>query len=136
MTVQVYNAASAPESQIRKGLVGAGWILLQAAIETHWVECGIRRAIGRLYPGVYRALEPGLFVLSILAGDPRGGESGDALGFAVLAGQGNGAAVIYPRIVSKIRTIRSTRTATSWQVSFRMNWGISCCARRNMAKGS
>jgi hypothetical protein len=102
ITVQVYNAASAPESQVRKALVEAGWILQQAGIETQWVECGNPARDGAVVPACVQRTERGLFVLSILAGDPRAGESRDALGFAVLAGRRNGAAVIYPRVVSRL----------------------------------
>jgi len=101
MTVQVYNAAGATESEIRKALGGAGRVLRQANVEAHWVECGssVRDRMG--VPGCVQRSEPGLFVLSILPEDPRGG--GNALGFTVLAGRRNGAAVIYPRVVSMLK---------------------------------
>lgn len=101
MTVQVYNAASATESEIRKALGGAGRVLRQAGVEAHWVECGSAVRDRMSVPGCVQRSESGLFVLSILPEDPRGG--GNALGFTVLAGRRNGAAVIYPRVVSMLK---------------------------------
>ena len=101
ITVQVYNAAGATPSTIRKAVDGAGRVLRQAGVDAHWVECESLVRDWLSIPGCVQRSEPGLFVLSILPEDPRG--AGNALGFAVMAGRRNGAAVIYPRVVSMLK---------------------------------
>ena len=101
--VQLENTADAPRPEIRKALAEAGWILRRAGIEARWVECGSVAGDRLDIPACRPRGEPGLFVISILPEDPRETRLGDALGFAVLAGRRNGAAVIYPRIVSMLR---------------------------------
>ena len=100
ITVQVYNAANATNLEIRKALDGAGSILRQAGVEARWIDCVSTLRDRMVLPVCVQRSEPGLFVLSILPEDPRGG--GNALGFAVLTGRRNGAAVIYPRVVTML----------------------------------
>ena len=40
ITVQVYNPARVHKPELRKGLTEAGWILRNAGIEAHWLDCG------------------------------------------------------------------------------------------------
>jgi hypothetical protein len=103
ITLQVHNAARAPEAELRKALAEASWILGQAGVETHWLDCGDSVRDGAELPGCEPRTETGVFVLSIVSQDPRAPGSGDVLGFAVLAGRGNGAAVIYSHILSKLK---------------------------------
>jgi hypothetical protein len=103
ISVQVYNPAAAPKTEVQKALGEAGWILSQAGIEAQWVECGDSVRDGADLPGCQPRTEPGLFVVSILSEDPRRGRREDALGFAVLAGRKNGAAVVYSHIRSILR---------------------------------
>jgi len=101
--VQVCNAVGAPEAEVRKALARAGWILRQAGVEAHWSECAtsVRERTGVQDRGRQSRSEP--FVVSILPEDPREGGSADVLGFAVLAGRRNGAAVIYSRVISVLK---------------------------------
>jgi len=103
ITVQVHNAAHAPQSELRNALGQANFILGQAGIKAQWLDCGnsVRDGVG--LPGCQALTETGLFVVSIVSEDPRGSGSSDVLGFAVLAGRGSGAAVVYSRIVSKLK---------------------------------
>ena len=103
ITVQVFNAARAPEREVRRALAGAGRILRQAGIAAQWIQCGNPALDGRAVSECDPRSEPGLFVFSILPEDPREGIPGDALGFAVLAGRRNGAVAIYSRIVTLLR---------------------------------
>jgi hypothetical protein len=103
IAVQVYNRAGAPAKQIRNALGEADWILRQAGIKTHWLDCRDSGGARGDLPACHPRTEPGLFVLSIVSEDPRERGLGDALGFAVLAGGRNGAAVIYSRITSMLQ---------------------------------
>jgi hypothetical protein len=103
ITVQVFNAANAPKDEVRKALGEAGWILSQAGIKARWVDCGGSVRDGADLPGCQSRTETGLFVVSILSGDPRRSVPAEALGFAILAGRKNGAAVVYSHIQSKLR---------------------------------
>lgn len=98
--VRVYNAANVPQSNMRKSLAEAAWILRQAGVKTHWVECGQWTSDGAGVPGCVPRGGPGQFALSLLAEDPRQDTANDALGFAVLTGGRNGAAVIFSRVAS------------------------------------
>ena len=51
ITLQVYNAARAPKAELRKALDEASWILGQAGIETHWLDCGDSVRDGAELPG-------------------------------------------------------------------------------------
>jgi len=69
MTVQVYNRAEAPASELRKALEEAGWILRHAGISAHFVVCGDARMVAGTDPGPDRGCaqsEPGVFILSML----------------------------------------------------------------------
>jgi hypothetical protein len=98
--VQVHNAANVPQSSVRRALAEAVWILRQAGIEMQWIECGNSVRESAELPGCRPRTEPGLFVLSLLGEDSRAGTGSDALGFAVLAGNRNGAAVIFSHVAS------------------------------------
>jgi hypothetical protein len=98
--VQVYNAANVPQTGVRRSLAEAVGILRRAGIDLHWTECGNSVREGAGLPGCEPRTRPGLFVLSLLAQDPRADIASDALGFAVLAGNRNGAAVIFSRVAS------------------------------------
>ena len=98
--VQVHNAANVPQSDVRRSLAEAVRILRQAGIELQWIECGNSVGEGAGLPGCQTRTRPGLFVLSLLGEAPRADTGRDALGFAVLAGNRNGATVISSRVAS------------------------------------
>ena len=98
--LQVYNAAKVPRSGVRRSLTEAVWILRQAGIELQWIDCGESIRESAALPACRPATRPGLFVLSLLGEDSREDAGNDVLGFAVLAGNRNGAAVISSRVAS------------------------------------
>ena len=97
ITVQLYNYAKAPKKEVRQAEVTVGWLFQKAGIDVRWVECpqpDLARGADQV---CQQAADPRLFVLSIINWDsPRGSDS--VLGFALLQGEANHAAVVYPRI--------------------------------------
>ena len=95
--VQLYNYAKAPKKEVRQAEVTVGWLFQKAGIHVHWVECpplDLARGADQV---CQQAADPRLFVLSIINWDsPRGSDS--VLGFALLQGEANHAAAVYPRI--------------------------------------
>ncbi len=140
MTVQVYNRAEAPASELRKALEEAGWILRHAGISAHFVVCGDAWTVAGTDPGPDRGCaqaQPGVFLLSMLREDPRTGANVAALGFAVLAGRRNGAAVLYPRAVSKLRDNPQYGDCNILASVVAHELGHTCCwARTNTAQRS
>jgi hypothetical protein len=100
ITVQLFNSASVPQSEIRRAEREAGWMFQTAGIAVHWVECP---ALQRERGGDQVCKESDdsrLFVVSINAVDPPE-QSDTALGFALIHGRSNHAAAVYPRIVAQ-----------------------------------
>jgi hypothetical protein len=101
ITVQIFNNANAPQSEVRTALREAGWMFRSAGIAIHWVECpplDPRKGADQV---CREAADPALFVLSINAEEPPE-RSDAALGFALVQGRSNHAAAVYPRIVAEM----------------------------------
>jgi hypothetical protein len=99
ITVQVFNYAGAPASEVRQAKSEAGWIFRRAGIDITWVDCPpIVRERGADQVCKEPA-DPHLFVLAINPVCPPE-QHDNALGFAVLPGRTNHAAVCYPRIAA------------------------------------
>ncbi|MDE3164239.1 MAG: hypothetical protein KGN36_00390 [Acidobacteriota bacterium] len=97
ITVQVYNQAGAPAVEVHKAESTASWMYLKAGIDVHWVECPPLERVRGGDQACRQPDDPALFVLSINPDCPPE-TSATAMGFAVLQGQSNHAAVVYPRI--------------------------------------
>ena len=100
ITVQIFNNANAPRWEVRRAEGEAGWMFQRAGIAVRWVECPplMRERGGDQV--CKETDDPGLFVVSINAMDPPE-QSDTALGFALIQGRANHAAVVYPRIVAQ-----------------------------------
>lgn len=104
ITVQVVNNANVAEGELRRAKAEAGWMFERAGIEVRWTECGGAVACKAVD-------EPMLFVLSITAGgSPNGSET--ALGYALMQGNANHAAVLYPRIAALVESNPEYRDST------------------------
>lgn len=93
ISVQVRNDAVVPQRELGRALADAAWILAQAGVKVNWIECSVENCPEHRTEGTLN--------VSMLAVDPRARNSGGALGFAVLVGRANTAAIVWPRILSK-----------------------------------
>ncbi len=101
ITVQVFNNANAPWREVREAEVEAAWIFKKAGIAVHWVECPTETPANGEDMVCQQPDNPRLFVLSIINRKvPNLAEN--ALGFALVQGQANHAAAIYPKVSAMV----------------------------------
>ena len=101
ITVQVFNNANAPVREVSQAKVEAAWIFQKAGIVVHWVDCTPEARANVADLVCKQSDDPRLFVLTIINGNaPSRAE--DALGFALLQGQGNHAAALYPKVAALV----------------------------------
>lgn len=97
ITVQLYNNVSAPRREVLDAQAEAGRIFQKAGIQVNWRYCLPQEIPGNREPGCEPIDVPTVLVISIISGlAPNGSEF--ALGFALMQGHSNHAAVLYPKV--------------------------------------
>lgn len=103
IVVQFNNFANTPKREVSAAKSDAAWVFRQAGIQVHWVDCPPPAPGPQARPVCTNSGGANVFVFSITGEDRREEGNESAFGFALVVGQANHAAAVYPRIANEIQ---------------------------------